>query len=129
MLPTTRMARPQMKSPRRGTPVADKASVKGGRMLDVDVAAVRLLPSSELPAYTYVPGTDTPHPIRDPRGHSHGRKPPPPMALMAERWADNRTYLWAIDLFNYGFYWEAHEEWERLWRVSGPDNTVGRFLK
>ena len=62
-------------------------------MLDVEVAAIRLLPSSELPAYTYVPGTDTPHPIRDPRGHSHGRKPPPPMGLLAERWADNRTYL------------------------------------
>jgi hypothetical protein len=105
------------------------ASVKGKRMLDVEVAALRLLPSSELPAYTYVPGSDTPHPIRDPRGHSHGRKPPPPMALLAERWADNRTYLWAIDLFNYGHYWEAHEEWERLWRVSGPDTTVGRFLK
>ncbi|MFN5733937.1 MAG: DUF309 domain-containing protein, partial [Planctomyces sp.] len=23
----------------------------------------------------------------------------------------------------------AHEEWERLWRVSGADTTVGRFLK
>ena len=28
-----------------------------------------------------------------------------------------------------GFYWEAHEEWEKLWRVSGADTTVGRFLK
>ena len=33
---------------------------------------VRLLPSAELPPYTYVPGTDTPHPIRDPRGHRIG---------------------------------------------------------
>ena len=28
-----------------------------------------------------------------------------------------------------GYYWEAHDEWERLWRVTGPDLTVGRFLK
>lgn len=90
---------------------------------------VRLLPSTELPAYTYIPGTETPHPIRDPQGHSHKRKGRPPKALAAETWADNRSYLLAIDLFNLGFYWESHEEWERLWRVSGPDSTAGRFLK
>ncbi len=90
---------------------------------------VRLLPSAELPKYTYVPGAGSPHPIRDPRGHSHSRKQPPPQALDAESWAENRTYLWAIDLFNLGYYWEAHEEWERLWRSTGADTTVGRFLK
>jgi hypothetical protein len=97
--------------------------------IGLDNEVPRLLPSAELPPYTYVPGTDTPHPLRDPRGHSHGKKHPLPMALDAECWADNRSYLMAIDLFNFGYYWEAHEEWERLWRVSGPDNTVGRFLK
>ena len=89
----------------------------------------RLLPSADLPPYTFVPGTATPHPIRDPKGHSHNRKPRPPQPLSAEEWANNRTYLLAIELFNFGYYWEAHEEWERLWRVSGPDTTVGRFLK
>lgn len=98
-------------------------------MLELDRSAPRLLPSASLPVYTYVPGTDTPHPIRDPRGHSHGRKPGAPAPLDADAWADNRSYLLAIDFFNYGFYWESHEEWERLWRVSGPDTTVGRFLK
>jgi len=91
--------------------------------------APRLLPSAELPPYTYVPGTDTPHPIRDPRGHSYQRKAAAPTPLDPEAWADNRTYLWAIELFNYGYYWESHEEWERLWRVSGQDSLVGRFLR
>lgn len=95
----------------------------------VELKAPRLLPSAELPAYTYVPGTDTPHPIRDPRGHSYSKKGPPPMSLDGDCWADNRAYLMAIDLFNHGYYWESHEEWERLWRVSGPDSLVGRFLK
>ena len=98
-------------------------------IVDIDAEVPRLLPSAELPAYTYVPGTDTPHPIRDPRGHSHNKKHPLPALLDPEAWADNRSFLLAIDLFNFGFYWEAHEEWERLWRVSGPDTTVGRFLK
>lgn len=94
-----------------------------------EAEAPRLLPSAELPAYTYIPGTDTPHPIRDPRGHSHNRKGKTAKPLVPEQWADNRSYLLAIDLFNGGFYWESHEEWERLWRASGADTLVGKFLK
>lgn len=89
----------------------------------------RLLPTAELPPYTYIPGTETPHPFRDPQGHSYNRKSRTPPPLSAEDWADNRTYLLATDYFNLGYYWEAHEEWDRLWRVSGPETTVGRFLK
>jgi uncharacterized protein len=89
----------------------------------------RLLPAAELPAYTYVPGTSSPHPLRDPRGHSYSRKGRSATPLVPENWADNRTYLLALDYFNAGFYWEAHEEWERLWRLAGPDTAVGRFLR
>lgn len=92
-------------------------------------AVSRLLPTVELPKYTYISGTETPHPYRDSRGHSYGRKNRTVRPLVAESWADNRSYLLAIDYFNCGYYWEAHDEWERLWRASGPDETVGRFLK
>ncbi len=98
-------------------------------MPQIDTNISRLLPTAELPHYTYIPGTETPHPIRDPRGHSHGKKGPPPPPLKADGWAESRNYLLAIDLFNIGYYWEAHEEWERLWRATGPDTLVGRFLK
>jgi predicted metal-dependent hydrolase len=98
-------------------------------MMQLDVDLPRLLPSSEPPRYTFVPGSGSPHPIRDPRGHSHNRKQPPPAALDPENWAESRCYLWAIDLFNLGYYWEAHEEWERLLRATGIDSTTGRFLK
>jgi len=98
-------------------------------MIDTATETPRLLPTAPLPAYTFVPGTETPHPIRNPKGHSYNRKTKITTPLIAENWADNRNYLIAIDFFNLGFYWEAHEEWECLWRVSGPDTTVGRFLK
>lgn len=98
-------------------------------MADTDSEIPRLLPSADIPEYTFVPGTSSPHPVRDPKGHSYGKKARPPRALDAVTWAENRSYLLAIDLFNLGFYWESHEEWERLWRASGPDTTAGRFLK
>ena len=91
--------------------------------------APRLLPAAILPTYTYVPGTTTPHPIRSPEGHSFGRKGRTPTALTPERWQENRNFLLAIDLFNYGYYWEAHEEWDRLFRTANPESLVGRFLK
>ena len=89
----------------------------------------RLLPPAELPSYTFIPGTETPHPYRHPEGHSHKRKSTASRPLTETGWADNRSYLLAIDLFNMGYYWEAHDEWDRLWRVSGPESLVGRFLK
>jgi uncharacterized protein len=90
---------------------------------------VRLLPTTELPRYTHIPGSGTPHPYRDPQGHSYNRKPSAPKPLIEEYWAENRSYLMALDYFNLGFYWEANDEWDRLWRASNPESLVGRFLK
>ncbi len=101
-------------------------------MITAEAEVERLFPSTPLPPYTYYPGSGMPHPVRDPKGHSHGKKHAPgqgPRALSPENWSTNRNYLLGLDFFNLGFYWEAHEEWEKLWRVSGADTTVGRFLK
>jgi uncharacterized protein len=89
----------------------------------------RLLPNSPLPRYTHVPGSGTPHPYRDPRGHSYNQRPMNPKPLTPDRWAENRSYLLGLDHFNLGFYWEAHDEWDRLWRSTGAESLVGRFLK
>ena len=90
---------------------------------------VRMLPNAELPTYTYIPGTQTPHPIRDARGHSSGRKPSNLIPLVEENWADNRGYLWGLDLFNLGFYWEANEEWELVARHTPVDTLPNLFLR
>lgn len=81
-----------------------------------------------LPAYSYVPGL-APHPMSDPRGHSFGVKREACDALDESSYRGNATYLYAIDLFNYGFYWEAHEEWESLWHVAGRRGGTADFLK
>jgi hypothetical protein len=88
----------------------------------------RLLPDEPLPPYTHVPGR-TPHPISDPDGHSHGVRPHSVVAPHPEKWAACREYLRGIDLFNHGYYWEAHEEWESLWHACGRTGTTADFLK
>ncbi len=40
-----------------------------------------------------------------------------------------RTYLYGIDLFNHGYYWEAHEVWEGLWNACGRRGSIGSFFK
>jgi uncharacterized protein len=91
------------------------------------VAAVRYLPHRDFPPYSYVPG-QTPHPIRDPAGHMYCEEPETPQ-LFVEEWWTCEEYLWGIDLFNHGYYWEAHEAWEGLWHAAGRTGRVADFLK
>jgi predicted metal-dependent hydrolase len=39
------------------------------------------------------------------------------------------VFCFAVDLFNHGYYWEAHETWESLWHASGRAGTAGDFLR
>jgi predicted metal-dependent hydrolase/ribosome biogenesis protein Tsr3 len=88
----------------------------------------RFVPDASFPPYTFVPGR-TPHPIRDPAGHLFGQALELPPPLEPVSWRCSRAYLHGIDLFNHGYYWEAHEVWEGLWRVEGRVGTTADFLK
>jgi predicted metal-dependent hydrolase len=81
-----------------------------------------------LPPYAYVPG-QKPHPIRDPAGHSFGRPGESAVPLDESTWQHNASWLWAIDLFNHGYYWEAHEAWESLWHAAGRRGETADLLK
>ncbi|QDS90037.1 hypothetical protein EC9_42400 [Rosistilla ulvae] len=78
------------------------------------------------PVYAYVPGMH-PHPFSDPRGHSWdavARAVDP-----ADRVSIRNRHLWAVDLFNHGYVWEAHEAWESLWIAAGRVGPAATFLK
>ena len=90
--------------------------------------AARLVPDEPLPPYSYVTGR-FPHPTRDPAGHSFGHVPQPLAALDAENWRQSRAYLFGCDLFNQGYYWEAHETWEGLWHACGRRGATADFVK
>ena len=83
-----------------------------------------------LPPYRYLPGSARPHPTADPRGHSHGQPPPyPETALDPAHWQDCAAYLYGCDLYNRGFWWEAHEAWEAPWRLAPPGSPPHAALK
>jgi uncharacterized protein len=88
----------------------------------------RYLPARALPPYAYVPGGPHPHPVRDPGGHSPDLPEPAPFDPAG--WRDCEDYLWAADLYNAGYPWEAHEVWEGLWRQAdpGPDRELLQCL-
>lgn len=82
-----------------------------------------------MPPYAYVPGGAYPHPSRDPAGHSYGRVKLPSEAPDPAHWESSRPYRYGIDLFNHGYYWEAHEAWEGLWHACGRQGTTADFLR
>jgi Domain of unknown function (DUF309) len=85
----------------------------------------RWLPQKSLPPYAYLPGKK-PHPVRDPTGHSYHVEPIP---VAAEASLGSDAFLWGLDLFNHGYYWEAHEAWEGLWQVADRDGTLRTLFK
>jgi uncharacterized protein len=88
----------------------------------------RLVPGLSFPPYSFVPG-QAPHPFSDPAGHSFGVVATAPPKLHPAQWEGNQTYLFGFDLFNAGYYWESHEQWESLWHACGRTGSVADFLK
>lgn len=78
----------------------------------------RLAPERPLPPYSYVNGL-FPHPVSDPAGHMAGQPVEEPRTAPPEDWRTWADYLFGFDLFNRGYYWEAHELWERAWIACG----------
>jgi hypothetical protein len=81
-----------------------------------------------LPKYRYVP-TVTPHPVIDPKGHSYQKVEEKISFLPPEKWMQNEHYLYGLDLFNHGFWWEAHEAWEGVWMTTQKTDLVGLYLQ
>jgi hypothetical protein len=108
----------------------------------------RYAPDIPLPPYSYVPGHELPHPVNDPRGHLYASResahePPITATAIATLPADSKSrrrslaamlaansrWLYAVDLFNEGFYWEAHEVWEGFWNALGRTTPEALFVQ
>jgi hypothetical protein len=79
------------------------------------------------PEYRYVPGK-SPHPTRAPDGHSFGRELEA-VVVDDSSWRSCDEYLYAVDLFNHGYYWESHEWFEATWHGAGRTTSIGIFAQ
>ena len=87
----------------------------------------RYCPQKPFPPYRHIPGV-TPHPIRDPLGHSYGMdEDHDGEPLSPKMWRQNEDYLYGVDLYNFAYWWEAHEAWEGLWHEA--EDTYRLFLQ
>ena len=88
----------------------------------------RLAPEMKFPPYSYVTGK-FPHPLREADGHAFGKAEPRATPLDPADWRSCDAYCQAVDLFNHGFYWEAHEAWEQVWLALGRTGETADFVK
>lgn len=87
--------------------------------------------SRPFPAYRFIPG-QFPHPTAHPLGHSYhppGSPRPQVQLLEAHRWRESADYLYGCDLYNHGYWWEAHEAWEGPWQLTDKKGPQGLFLQ
>lgn len=76
-----------------------------------------------LPPYRFVPGeTPRPGPAADPPAR-------PPNGWDPSDWRAIEGWLWAVDLFNHGYWWESHEALEELWHAAGRTTPAARFVQ
>ena len=107
-------------------------------------ARPRYAPTRPLPPYAYVPGAGLPHPVNDPRGHLHSGRdheavvlplPLVPFEVEGEPGrlgaavAASEEWRYAVDLFNHGFGWEAHEAWEGFWNALGRTTAAAAHVQ
>jgi hypothetical protein len=102
--------------------------MSSGKSTDASSRLTKRYCSRPLPPYRHIPG-QTPHPVSDSAGHSHGHATEAPQPLTEANWHSHETWLYAADLFNHGYYWEAHEAWESLWHAAGRLGPEADFFK
>lgn len=84
--------------------------------------------TKSFPPYRYLPTRD-PHPGIHPEGHSYGKAEEKLTYVPPEDWKNNQAYLYGVDLFNHGYFWEAHEAWEGIWLTTKKFDAYGQFLQ
>ncbi len=87
----------------------------------------RLFPQKQFPPYAFVPGHH-PHPEKS-GGHMEGEKLNISNPLDPKNIYKSDEFLFALDLYNFGYYWESHVYFEALWNVSQRKGPIADFLK
>lgn len=87
----------------------------------------RYMPTWSLPDYVFIPGSN-PHPKKD-GGHMDGEKDPEALPIDHHHPEKNECLRFALDLYNFGYYWESHVYFEALWNAHKRVGPEADFLK
>ncbi|MCV0395205.1 MAG: DUF309 domain-containing protein [Rhizobiaceae bacterium] len=80
-----------------------------------------------LPEVPHIPGRN----VRPEAGLFFDIAQAAPETTDPARWRDNRAWLYGVDLYAGGFFWETHEVWEPVWmgaRPNSPERTLVQGL-
>ena len=77
----------------------------------------------KLPRWAYLPGS-TPEPDREPLERA---KALVPAAFIGGVAPDQPAFGYGVELHDGGFFWEAHEVWEVVWKAA-PKNACDRLI-
>jgi uncharacterized protein len=78
--------------------------------------------TSAWPAYAFIPGGPWPHP-------GHGAVEQDKGAGLDSGRKESARFRRGLDLFQAGYYWEAHEVWEELWHAQGRRGPAADVYK
>jgi hypothetical protein len=88
---------------------------------------IRLAPEKPFPSYIFIPGQN-PHPKKL-GGHMEGEGDPIAEVIDPNHPEKNHWLRFALDLYNFEYYWESHVYFEALWNAHQRQGTVADFLK
>ncbi|GEM_PF-3167816 len=83
----------------------------------------RYAPERSFPSYAFTPGKNI-HPNKE-GGHSFGLDE----IISSKLSLNNNDYLFAIDLMNHQYYWEAHVYLEAIWNAHKRKGPEASFCK
>lgn len=78
-----------------------------------------------LPDYAHIPGVNS----RPDLTFLESISAYAPLVTVERQWKTNLPWLYGIQLFNSGYYWEAHEVWETVWMNAPPNSREKQFVQ
>lgn len=88
----------------------------------------RFSPALQFPETAYVPGR-TPHPRETASGTGGPAPAWPPKGDPFRGEQRLAALAQGVDLFNHGYFWEAHEAWEEPWQVEVRESAQRLYLQ
>ena len=102
------------------------SSGKGLREIEPPVGAPPRYSRLRLPRVRFVPGLHSrPAEVSSEAARRGACEP----VLDPVRWWSSQSYLYGTDLYNCGYWWEAHETWEHLWLPLARESPPAHLLQ